>query len=305
MEKAKKIWMDGKLVNWEDAKVHILTHSLHYGSAIFEGIRCYETTGGPAVFRLKDHVKRLFNSAKIYSMEIPYTPKEIYDAVKQTVKVNGLKECYIRPISYYGYGELKLDSLQSKVGVAIAAFPFTSFLGKKKQVDGVRCKISSWIRITSSIMPPQAKAAGNYANSLLADLEARKAGYDEAIFENINGYIAEGPGENIFLVRDGKIITPAPSAGVLCGITRDSVMKIARDMGYEVTERDIPREEVFISDEAFFTGTAAEITPIVEVDNRKVGNGKRGPITEKIQKKFFKIVKGEDRDYSEWLDFIK
>jgi len=305
MEKAKKIWMDGKLVDWDDAKVHVLTHSLHYGSAIFEGIRCYKTPNGPAIFRLNDHIKRFFNSAKIYFMPIPYTQQEIYNAIKQTVKVNGLQECYIRPISYYGYGEVKLDSLQSKVDVAIAAFPFVSFLGKKNQEKGVRCKISSWIRITSIILPPQAKASGNYANSLLADIEARKAGYDEAIFENINGYIAEGPGENIFVVRDGKLITPAPSAGILCGIVRDSVMKIARDMGYEVTERDIPREELFIADEAFFTGTAAEITPIVEVDNRTIGNGKRGPITGKIQKKFFGIVRGEDSDHHNWLDFVR
>jgi branched-chain amino acid aminotransferase len=307
MEKAKKIWMNGKFVNWEEAKIHVLTHSLHYGSTIFEGIRCYNTVNGPAVFRLMEHINRLFHSAKTYMMKIPYSKEEVRKAILDLVRINKMNECYIRPIVFYGHEEEKTVELNPKglsVNVAIITIAWGAYFGDKLG-KGVRAKISSWCRINPLIVPTQAKVAGNYTNSLLAKLEALKGGYDEAILQNISGYLAEGPGENIFIVRQEKLITPPVHAGILVGVTRDSVMRIANDIGIDVIIRDIPREELYISDEAFFTGTAAEVTPIVEVDDRQIGNGKRGSITEKIQKKFFEIVKGQDRNYYDWLDFVK
>jgi len=295
--------MDGRYVRFEDAKVHVLCHSLHYGNAIFEGIRCYDTDKGPAVFRLREHLNRLFNSAKSYCMKIPYSKEELREATLGLMRINNVKECYIRPIVFYGDEHIGLEPEGLKVHVALIPIPWGHYFGEKIE-KGLRAKISSWCRINPLIVPPQAKCAGNYVNSLLAKMEATKAGYDEAILQNISGYIAEGPGENIFIVRQGKLITPPVHAGILIGATRDSIMKIAKDMGIEVIIRDIPREELYISDEAFFTGTAAEVTPIVEVDDRVIGNGKRGPITCKLQSKFFDILRGKDEKYYEWLEFI-
>ncbi|MBI4399571.1 branched-chain amino acid transaminase [Candidatus Micrarchaeota archaeon] len=305
MQKVDKIWMNGKYVAWDEAKIHVLTHALHYGTGVFEGIRCYNTVKGPAVFRLKEHVQRMYNSAKVYMMKIPYSQEEVRNAVKQTIRENKLKECYIRPIAYYGYSEMGLNPSKNPIDVAIAVWPWGTYLGEEGLKKGIRCKISSWCRVDVRILPPQAKATANYANSVLAKLEAINCGFEEAIVTNLDGMIAEGPGENIFIVKDGQVITPPGSAGILFGITRDSIIKVARDMGIEVVEREISREDLFIADEAFFTGTAAEVTPIREVDHRVIGNGTRGPITEKLQSKFFDIVKGKDEKYFGWLDFVK
>lgn len=303
--KADFVWMNGKMVPFADAKVHVLTHALHYGTGVFEGIRCYETVKGPAVFRLKEHVKRLFNSAKIYLMKPPYSEEQVCSAIKETIKANKLNACYIRPIIYYGFSEMGLNPLKNPIDVSIAVWPWGTYLGEEGLKKGVRCKISSWSRIDSRILPPQAKATANYMNSVLAKLEALDCKYDEAIVTNLNGLIAEGPGENIFIVKNSEIITPPAGAGILYGITRDSAITVARDLGFTVIERDIPREELFTADEAFFTGTAAEVTPIREVDGRVIGAGSRGPITEKIQSTFFDLVKGKIKKYDKWLDYVK
>ncbi|MCP8307866.1 MAG: branched-chain amino acid transaminase [archaeon] len=304
MIKTELIWMNGKFVGWDEAKIHILTHGLHYGTSVFEGIRCYETINGPAVFRLKDHIKRLFDGAKVMMMNIPFTMEEIFEAVKETVRVNRLKECYIRPIVYYGYKEMGINPMENPIDVAIACWPWGTYLGEEGLKRGVRCKVSSWLRIDSRMLPPLVKVAGNYVNSVLAKLEALKCGYDEAILVNFNGRVAEGPGENIFIVKNGTLITPPLSAGALSGITRDSVITIAKDQGISIIETDILREQLFLADEAFFTGTAAEVTPIREIDGRVIGNGSRGPITEKLQSEFFRVVRGEDEKYLNWLDFV-
>ncbi|MCS7116085.1 MAG: branched-chain amino acid transaminase [Nitrososphaerota archaeon] len=304
MEKTEKIWLNGRFVDWEDAKIHVLTHSLHYGVAVFEGLRCYKTEKGPALFRGKDHIRRLFDSAKIYMMKIPYSQDEILQAVKDTIRINKVVECYVRPIVYYGYGEMGLNPSKNPIDVAIAAWPWGAYLGEEGLINGIRCKISSWRRIDGRIMPSKAKISGNYANSILAKLEALKCGYDEAIMLNLNGTVAEGSGENIFIVKDGILMTPPLDSGALPGITRDSVMKLARDMNLCVIEKDITREDLFLADEVFFTGTAAEITPIREIDNVTIGRGTRGPITEALQKKFYEVVRGKDPKYYAWLDFI-
>ena len=305
MQKTDKIWMNGKLVNWDDAKVHVLTHGLHYGTGIFEGIRCYNTQKGPAIFRLKDHVKRLYGSAKVYNMKIPYSEEEIAEAVKKIVQVNKLKECYIRPIAYYGYGELGVEVNKNPVDVAIAAWPWGAYLGEEGLRKGVRCKISSWARIDSRSMPAIAKATANYANSALAKMEALNDGFDEAILLNIYGYVAEGPGENIFIVQDGKLVTPPISTGILPGITRSSIIEIAENLRIPLMEKEVTREELYTADEAFFTGTAAEVTPIREVDCRILGIGKRGSITEKLQSFFFEVVKGKNKKYEGWLESVQ
>lgn len=303
MKNFPKIWMNGKFVKFEDAKVHVLTHSLHYGNAVFEGLRCYETKKGPAVFRLREHLNRLFNSAKTYCMKIPYSKEELRQATLSLLRTNKVKECYIRPIVFYGPEHIGIEPEGLSVNVALIAVPWGHYFGEKIE-KGVRAKISSWCRINPMIVPTQAKSASNYVNSMLAKMEATSSGYDEAIMQNTSGYVAEGPGENIFIVRQGKLITPPVHAGILIGVTRDSVIKIAKDMDIETIIRDIPREELYISDEAFFTGTAAEITPIVEVDDRVTGNGKRGPITEKLQSAFFDILRGKDERYYDWLEFV-
>ena len=322
-----KIWMNGEFVNWNDAQCHVLTHALHYGSGVFEGIRCYHTKDGPAIFRLREHMQRLYNSAKIYFMTTgdrigdkkrSYSVDEMCYAVTETVSVNwdsliaGNKklnnndeeriEGYLRPIVYRGYGEMGLNPLNSCVDFSIAVWPWGKYLGGGE--DGIRVKISSFERINSNVLPPVLKATGQYINSILASIEIKKAGYDEALLMDSRGFISEGPGENIFIIKDGVILTPPEHASILKGITRDSAMSIARDMGYEIKETDIDRGMVYLADEAFFTGTAAEITPIREIDNYRIGNGKTGPITTKIKNKFFEIIRNDDPNYREWLDFV-
>ncbi len=300
--KVEKIWMNGKLVNWDDAKIHVLTHALHYGSGVFEGIRAYETDKGAAVFRLTDHIKRLFRSAKIYRMDLPYTVEELVEAVKETIKANELKSCYIRPIAFRGYGEMGLYPMKAPVEVSIAVWPWGAYLGEEGIKNGVKAKISSYQRISPNALPPAAKATGQYINSILAKLEVTEIGYDEAIMLDHQGFVSEGPGENIFIIRDGVIYTPPTSASALEGLTRDSIMKIARDLGYSLFEQNIVRSDLYLADEIFFTGTAAEIVPIREVDNRFIGEP--GSITQTLQNKFYAIVKGKEEKYLDWLEYV-
>jgi branched-chain amino acid aminotransferase len=294
--------MNGKLVDWKEAKIHVLTHALHYGSGVFEGIRCYKTVKGPAVFRLKEHMRRLQNSAKLYFMELPYSVEELSKATKELIKANGLEECYIRPIAFRGYGEMGLNPLKSPIDVSIAVWSWGTYLGEEGLKNGIKAKISSFQRISPNTLPPLAKATGQYVNSILAKIEALNSGCDEAILLDYRGFVSEGPGENIFLVKDGVIYTPPEHASILKGITRDSVITIARDMDYTVVETDITRASLYTADEVFFTGTAAELTPIREIDGYKIG--KPGKITKKIQDKFFEITKGKDEKYKAWLDFV-
>ncbi|MEW6592880.1 MAG: branched-chain amino acid transaminase [Candidatus Hadarchaeota archaeon] len=301
----KFIWMDGKFVPWTKAKVHLLTHTLHYGMGVFEGIRCYKTTRGPAVFRLKDHMKRLENSAKVVGMKLPYSVDRLTQATRETIRKNKIEECYIRPIAFYGYGVMGLNPKGAKVNVAIAVWPWGTYLGEEGLENGIKAKISPWRRIHKSILPPHAKVVANYANSILAKVDALKSGYDEAILLNMDGKIAEGPGENLFIVKGRKLMTPPLSSGALGGITRDSIIKIAGDEGVKFLEKDFTPKELFSADEAFFTGTAAEVTPIRKVDGKTIGSGKRGPITEKLQRIFFDAVRGKEREYEKWLDYVK
>jgi len=302
IEKVKKIWMNGKLVDWNDAKIHVLTHALHYGSGVFEGIRCYNTIKGPAVFRLKEHIQRLFDSARLYRMEIPYSIEELSRATKDIIRENGLNACYIRPIVFRGYGEMGLNPLNAPVDVSIAVWPWGTYLGEEGLKNGIRAKISSFQRIPPNVLPSSAKATGQYINSILAKLEAIDSGYEEAIMLDFRGFVSEGPGENLFIVKNSKIYTPQAHASILPGITRDSVIRIATDFDINVIETDIVRSMLYNADEAFFTGTAAEITPIRQIDGIVIG--RPGPITKKIQAKFFDIVKGKDSKYKEWLDFV-
>jgi len=301
IQEVAKIWMDGSLVDWKDAKVHVLSHALHYGSGVFEGIRAYDTPQGPSVFRLDDHIKRLYRSAHIYHMDIPYQPEELIGATKELVKANDLAHCYIRPLVYLGYGEMGLNPAGVPVQVSIAAWPWGAYLGEEALEAGVRIKTSSWKRNDQNSLPPAAKATGQYINSILAKMEAVNGGYDEAIMLNQHGHIADGSGENIFIVTDGKLYTPPLSDGCLGGITRDSAMTIARDQGFEVIEQSLVRTDVYHADEAFFTGTAAEITPVRELDDRTIGEGKRGPITKQLQETFFAAATGELEQYRHWL----
>jgi branched-chain amino acid aminotransferase len=297
--------MDGKLLDWEDATVHVLTHGLHYGSGVFEGIRAYETKRGTSVFRLPDHIRRLFRSAHVYQMEIPFSQDELVQAVRDTVRENGMGSCYIRPLVYRGYGEMGLNPLPAPINVTVACWPWGLYLGEESIERGVRAKISSWKRSDHNMLPPGAKATGQYINSGLAKVEALKAGYDESIFLNMGGYVTDGSGENIFAVKDGVLLTPPLSAGCLDGITRDSIITIARDLGYDVVERNLSRFDLYTSDEAFFTGTAAEVAPIREVDDRPVGSGERGPVTKELQQIFFAAVRGEVDAYRSWLISIE
>jgi branched-chain amino acid aminotransferase len=301
IEPVATIWMDGKLVDWEDATVHVLTHGLHYGSGVFEGIRAYETRQGTAVFRLTDHIRRLFRSAHVYHMEVPFSPDEIYEAAKETVRANGLKECYVRPLIYRGYAEMGLNPLPAPVNVSIAVWKWGLYLGDESVEAGVRAKISSWKRLDHNILPPGVKATGQYINSSLAKMEALKAGYDEGIMLNMLGHVTDGTGENVFIVKDNVLVTPPVQAGCLDGITRDSVMVIARDLDYEVVERNLSRLDLYTADEAFFTGTAAEVVPIREVDDRALGSNGRGPITKEIQETYLATVRGEISRYQGWL----
>src|SRR5438477_7489019 len=304
LQKTEKIWMDGKLVDWDDARIHILTHTLHYGCGVFEGIRAYATSEGPAVFRLTDHIVRLFNSAKIFMIDIPFSPQQLIDATKETVRVNGLDSCYIRPIVYLGYGEMGLNPLPCEVKVSIAVWPWGSYLGDEGIKHGVRMKISSWQRHDPNAMPPACKATGMYINSSLAKIEALKAGYDEAILLSPQGYVSECTGENIFVVKHGRIITPPVSAGALEGITQSSVLTIAGDLGFEIEVGNILRSDLYTAEEAFLSGTAAEVVPIRSVDDRVVGVGEPGPMTRKIQETFFAAVKGEIDRYKDWNELV-
>jgi len=303
IEKTQKIWMDGKLVDWDDARIHILTHTLHYGSGVFEGIRAYATADGPAVFRLTDHIRRLHNSAHLLMIEIPYSVDELVEATKETVRVNDVTSCYIRPIVYLGYGEMGLNPLPCPVNVSIAVWPWGTYLGDEGVQHGVRMKISTWRRMDPNVNPVAAKGTGIYVNSSLAKVEALKAGYDEAILLNTQGQVAECTGENLFLVKDGAVITPPLSSGALDGITRASVMTMARDLGYEVREETLWRHDLYLADEAFLTGTAAEIVPIRSVDDREIGGP--GKITREIQELFFGIVHGEVDRYKDWLEHVQ
>jgi len=304
LEKSSKIWMNGTLYDWDDAKVHVLTHALHYGTAVFEGIRCHKTEQGPAIFRLHDHALRLVNSAKIYLMDLPYNADEICRAINATVKANALEDCYIRPIAYYGYGEMGLNPFPNKVNLAIAAWPWGAYLGEEAVRNGARCMVSSWRRISPVSLPPQAKCSANYANSALAKIEALKAGYDEAILLNTNGMVSEGTGENIFRLKRGFLSTPPASAGVLRGITRDSIIHLASDIGIECRRIDMSREELYTSDELFLCGTAAGITPIREVDGRKIGDG-TWPVTRRLQRLLDDVVHGRNRKYAHWLEYVE
>lgn len=297
------VWFDGQFVKFEDAKVHVLTHSLQYGTGIFEGIRAYQTRDGAAVFRLKDHVKRFLNTARIYSMNLHFSQAELEKAIVETLKKNRLASAYIRPFAFYNDTHIGLDVTGKKISVIVAALRFGNYFTNKDK--GIRCKFSSWQRINSQILPPEAKISGNYANSIIASIEAKNDGADEAILTSMDGYVAEGPGENIFIIDDGRLITPSREADILLGITRDSVIKIAENIGLEVEERNVHKEELYTCDEAFFTGTAAEITPIVEVDGRKIGKGKPGPITKTLEEKYYEVVNGENLEFKDWLTVIK
>ena len=296
-----KIWMNGELVDWDKAQIHVLTHTLHYGTGVFEGVRAYETADVPAVFRLRDHMVRLHNSAKIMGMEIPYSVDELMDATKATVRSTGLPSCYVRPIAYYGYGEMGLNTLPCRVDVAIACWPWGAYLGDDAVEKGVRMKISSWTRHDHNTMPPAAKTVGNYVNSSLAKVEALKAGYDEAIMLAPNGLVAECTGENIFVSRNGIIFTPPLAAGALEGITQASVSKIARDLGYEVQVGNLARSDLYIADEIFVCGTAAEVSSVNSVDDRKIPCP--GPATRAIAEVYAKAVRGQDARYTDWLDY--
>lgn len=295
------IWKNGEFIAWENATTHVLTHALHYGTAVFEGVRAYNTVDGPAIFRAKEHYDRLTASAKILFLKPPYTANDMINATKELLKKNELKSCYIRPIYYCGYGEMGLNPLKNSLDAVIAAWEWGAYLGEESLEKGVRCKMSSWARLDSRILPPMAKSAANYLNSALAKVEAIQCGFDEAILLNVNGTVAEGPGENIFVIKDGKIFTPPNSDCALPGITSQSATKIAQDLGYSVERRSLIRDDLFTADEIFFTGTAVEITPVREIDGRVIGEGKRGPITENIQKIFFDAVNGRLPQYQNWL----
>ena len=294
------IWYDGKLVPWRDANTHVLTHSLHYGLAVFEGLRAYHTSRGTAIFRLQEHTERLFNSAHIYMMKLPYDRETIMAAHKEVVRANKLESCYIRPIAFYGSEKMGVSPKGATVHVAIAAWPWGAYLGPEALEKGIRVKTSSFARHHVNVSMCRAKYSGTYANSILANLEATEHGYDEGLLLDVDGFVAEGSGENLFMVKDGEIFEPELTSALI-GITRRSIIDLAEEMGYTVTARRITRDDLYIADEAFFTGTAAEVTPIREVDSRVIGSGKTGPITAKLQKAFFDIVNGRNDKYRDWL----
>ncbi len=297
------IWYDGKLVPWRDATTHVLTHSLHYGLSVFEGVRAYNTAKGTAIFRLAEHTQRLINSGRIYLMDIPYSKEELMEAQKEVVRTNKLESCYLRPIAFYGAEKMGVSPIGAKVHVAIAAWPWGAYLGEDGMTKGIRVKTSSFSRHHVNVTMPRAKLGGSYTNSILANMEATRDGYDEALLLDTQGFVAEGSGENLFIVKDGKICEPE-IASALTGITRDSIITIAAEFGFEVHSRRLTRDDVYLADEAFFTGTAAEVTPIRELDNRTIGAGCRGPITEKIQARYFDIVNARAPEYMHWLSFL-
>jgi branched-chain amino acid aminotransferase len=303
VKKVEKIWMNGKLVNWDDANIHVLSHVVHYGSSWFEGIRCYETKKGPAIFRLDRHLRRLFDSVKIYRTEIPFTMKQIEEAIFETIRVNKMRACYIRPVVYRGYGDVGVNPLPCPVDVSIAVWQWGSYLGPEALTDGIDVCVSTWQRPAPNTLPAMAKAGGNYALSQLMKIEAIQAGFHEAVALTVEGYVSEGSGENLFVVKDEILYTPPLSSSLLPGVTRVSVMQLAEDAGYRIKETNVPREMLYIADELFFTGTAAEVTPIRSVDKVKVANGKPGKITKQLQQSFFDIVKNAN-DSHDWLAFV-
>ena len=296
-----KIWLDGQLVDWRDAKIHVLTHTLHYGCGAFEGVRAYNTAGGTAIFRLQEHTQRLFNSAKILRMTIPFTQDQVNEAQKAVVRVNKLESCYLRPLTWIGSEKLGVSPKGNTIHLMVAAWAWGAYLGEEGMKRGIRVKTSSYTRHHVNITMTQAKAVSNYSNSILANMEALDDGYDEALLLDSAGFVSEGAGENVFLVKDGVIYTPDLSAGALNGITRNTVLHIAKDLGVEVVQKRITRDECYIADEMFFTGTAAEVTPIRELDRVQIGAGQRGPVTEKVQNAFFDIVNGKNATYAHWL----
>lgn len=302
IEKTELIWMDGELVPWDEARVHVLVHGLHYGSGVFEGIRTYAAVDGPAVFRLTDHIQRLLDSAKLLMMQVPYSRDELVEACKETVRANRMDSCYVRPLVYLGYGEIGLNPLPCPVNVSIAVWPWGAYLGEESLEAGVRVKVSSWRRMDPNVNPVAAKGTGIYINSSLAKVEAVQSGYDEAILLNTHGHVAECTGENIFIVKDGILITPPLSSGALGGFTRDSIMTIARDQGVPVEERNLLRHDLYLADEAFLTGTAAEVVPIREVDGRVIGP--RGPVTKQLQGTYLDAVRGKVERYKDWLEYV-
>ncbi len=299
-----KLWFNGKMIDWRDAKVHVMSHVLHYGSSVFEGMRCYATKQGPALFRLDDHVRRLYDSAKIYRMTIPLPAEEIRKACMDVVRINDLEEAYLRPLVFRGYGSLGVHPGKNPVDVVVAAMRWGTYLGEEAINVGVDVRVSSWNRMRPNTFPAMSKSGANYMNSQLIVMEAQLDGYVEGIALDATGYVSEGSGENIFVIRDGKIYTPPLGSSILPGITRDCVIKLARDLGYEVSETSIPREMLYIADEVFFTGSAAEVSPVKSVDRIPVGKGSRGPITEKLQKQFFGVLKGEVEDKYRWLTLV-
>jgi branched-chain amino acid aminotransferase len=301
VQETEKIWMNGELVDWADAKVHVGVHGLHYGSGVFEGIRCYDTPRGPAVFRLGEHMQRLHNSARLLYMRIPYSVDELKEATHELVGANGLPECYLRPIAFYGYGQLGVAARSNPVETVIMSWPWGSYLGEEGMRHGIRAKISSWQRVSPNIVPHVSKASGVYLNSMLAVTEANNAGYEEAILLTPEGTVADGSGENIFVVRDGVIYTPDLSTGILPGITRDSVMQIAQDLGYTVVEKTLIRSDLYLADEVFMCGTAAEVTPLRSVDDHEIGAGE---VTLQIQKAYLDTVRGQSERWGQWLDHV-
>jgi branched-chain amino acid aminotransferase len=303
VEKSEWIWMNGDFVPWDEANVHVLSHGLHYGSGVFEGIRCYETERGPAVFRHREHLERLQKSAELLHMTLPHDADEIREATHELIRRNGLRSCYIRPIAFRGYGEMGLYAQSAPIDVAVAVWPWGSYLGEEGKKHGVRAKVSSWRRISPAGLIPHAKASGQYLNSILAKEETAKAGYEEAILLDERGFVCEGSGENIFAVRDGELVTPPHSASILDGVSRRSVIQIALDVGYSVVERDLARAELYLAEELFLCGTAAELVPLREIDDHRLGEP--GEITRVIQSKFEDAVHGRAQEYAEWLDLVE
>jgi branched-chain amino acid aminotransferase len=301
LQPTEKIWMNGELVDWDDARIHVGAHALHYGSGVFEGIRCYDTPKGSAVFRLRDHMQRLHNSARLLHMQIPYSVDELVESTNELLGANGLPEAYIRPISFYGFGELGVAARDNPVETVVMSWPWGAYLGEEALRTGIRAKISSWQRISANIIPHVAKATGVYINSMLAVTEANNAGYDEAILLTPEGTVADGSGENIFVVRDGAIATPDLGTGILPGITRDSIIQIAQDLGYAVEEKPLIRSDLYLADEVFMCGTAAEVTPLRSIDDHEIGVG---PVTLELQKAYLDTVRGVSERWAQWLDYV-
>lgn len=302
MQPTEKIWMNGELVDWEDARIHVASHGLHYGSGVFEGIRCYDTARGPAVFRLRDHLERLERSAKVLYMDLPYSAEELRQATHELIAANGLASCYVRPLAFYGYGELGVATAGNPVDVIILSFPWGAYLGEESQRSGITATISSWERVGPNVIPHVAKATGIYLNSMLATTEARRAGYDEAIMLTRDGYVADGPGENVFVVTDGVLRTPPLSMSILPGITRDTIIQLARELGHRVEETLLIRTDLYLADEVFMVGTATEVAPVRAVDDRELGVG---PVTRELQQAYVDTVHGRSERWSDWLDVVE